>query len=118
DGLALKVEILGKDTKTDLAVLKVAAPRALPFVAFGDSDKLRVGDWVIAIGNPFGLGGSMTLGIVSALGRSIPSGVTPFAIPGAIQTDAAINPGNSGGPLIDLAGQVVGINAQIRTSDN
>src|SRR6185503_12380961 len=109
DGLALKVEILGKDTKTDLAVLKVAAPRALPFVAFGDSDKLRVGDWVMAIGNPFGLGGSLTLGIVSARNRDINAG--PYD--DFIQTDAAINRGNSGGPLFNMDGDVVGINTAI-----
>ena len=74
------------------------------------------GEWVLAIGNPFSPGGSITLGIVSAVGRSIPSGITPFAIPQAIQTDAAINPGNSGGPLINMAGEVIGINAQIRTT--
>ncbi|HKG74430.1 MAG TPA: trypsin-like peptidase domain-containing protein, partial [Aestuariivirgaceae bacterium] len=104
DGLALKAELLGKDTKTDLAVLKVQPPRPLPFVSFGDSDKLRVGDWVMAIGNPFGLGGSLTLGIVSARNRDINAG--PYD--DFIQTDAAINRGNSGGPLFDMDGDVVG----------
>jgi serine protease Do len=109
DGLALKAELLGKDTKTDLAVLKVQPPKPLPFVAFGDSDKLRVGDWVMAIGNPFGLGGSLTLGIVSARNRDINAG--PYD--DFIQTDAAINRGNSGGPLFDMEGDVVGINTAI-----
>src|SRR5215207_3801461 len=109
DGLALKGELLGKDTKTDLAVLKVQPPRPLPFVAFGDSDKLRVGDWVMAIGNPFGLGGSLTLGIVSARNRDINAG--PYD--DFIQTDAAINRGNSGGPLFNMDGEVIGINTAI-----
>ncbi|CAN5512831.1 trypsin-like peptidase domain-containing protein [soil metagenome] len=117
DGTQEEAKILGTDVDSDLAVIQVnQLPEGMHPLALSDSDNLQVGDWVIAIGNPFGLGGSMTLGIVSAVGRSIPSGVTPFAIPGAIQTDAAINPGNSGGPLINLDGQVVGINAQIRTS--
>jgi len=116
DGTQEQAKVLGTDVDSDLAVIQVdQLPKGMHPLALGDSNNLQVGDWVIAIGNPFGLGGSMTLGIVSALGRSIPSGVTPFAIPGAIQTDAAINPGNSGGPLIDLNGQVVGINAQIET---
>jgi 2-alkenal reductase len=75
------------------------------------------GQWALAIGNPFSFGGSMTLGIVSAVGRAIPSGFTPFSIPQVIQTDAAINPGNSGGPLLNLNGEVIGVNAQIRTSN-
>ncbi len=117
DGTQAEAKILGTDVDSDLAVIQVAQlPQGMHPLALGDSNHLQVGDWVIAIGNPFGLGGSMTLGIVSALSRSIPSGITPFSIPGAIQTDAAINPGNSGGPLIDLDGQVVGINAQIRTA--
>jgi S1-C subfamily serine protease len=85
-------------------------------LALGDSDTVRVGELVIAIGNPFGLGSSMTLGIVSAIGRSIASGATPFSIPQAIQTDAAINPGNSGGPLINFRGEIIGVNAQIATA--
>jgi len=116
DGTQSQAKVLGTDVNSDLAVLQVnQLPQGMHPLPLGNSDQLQVGDWVIAIGNPFGLGGSMTLGIVSALGRSIPSGVTPFSIPGAIQTDAAINPGNSGGPLINMAGQVVGINAQIET---
>lgn len=116
DGTQEQAKVLGTDVDSDLAVIQVnQLPEGMHALPLGDSDKLQVGDWAIAIGNPFGLGGSMTLGIVSALGRSIPSGVTPFAIPGAIQTDAAINPGNSGGPLLNMAGEVVGINAQIET---
>jgi S1-C subfamily serine protease len=83
---------------------------ALPL---GDSDKILTGDWVVAIGNPFGLESSMSTGIVSAVGRTIPSLAASFSIPMAIQTDAAINPGNSGGPLLNLQGQVIGVNAQI-----
>jgi serine protease Do len=109
DGLSLKAKLLGKDTKTDLAVLKVESALPLPFVAFGNSDKLRVGDWVMAIGNPFGLGGSLTLGIVSARNRDINAG--PYD--DFIQTDAAINRGNSGGPLFNMDGDVVGINTAI-----
>jgi serine protease Do len=109
DGSTLKATILGKDTKTDLAVLKVEPPKPLPYVSFGNSDVLRVGDWVMAIGNPFGLGGSLTLGIVSARNRDINSG--PYD--DFIQTDAAINRGNSGGPLFNMDGEVVGINTAI-----
>jgi serine protease Do len=109
DGTRLPATIVGKDDKTDLAVLKVEAGRDLPFVEFGDSDGAVVGDWVMAIGNPFGLGGSVTLGIVSARNRDIQSG--PYDQ--FIQTDAAINQGNSGGPLFDMDGKVVGINTAI-----
>ncbi len=109
DGTRLPARTLGVDDKTDLAVLKVEAGRDLPFVSFGDSDKAVVGDWVMAIGNPFGLGGSVTLGIVSARNRDIQSG--PYDQ--FIQTDAAINQGNSGGPLFDMEGKVVGINTAI-----
>ena len=109
DGTHLKAKLLGKDVKTDLALLQVESERALPHVQFGDSDKMRVGDWVIAIGNPFGLGGSVTLGIVSARNRDIHSG----AYDDFIQTDAAINRGNSGGPLFDIHGKVVGVNTAI-----
>lgn len=117
NGFEADAEIVGLDDDSDLAVLKVdqLAEGAYP-LPLGDSDQVETGEWVIAIGNPFRLGGSITLGIVSAVGRSIPSGVTPFAIPQAIQTDAAINPGNSGGPLLNLDGQVIGVNAQIRTT--
>jgi serine protease Do len=103
-----KATVVGKDSASDLAVLKIDA-KNLPFVEFGDSTKTRVGDWVIAIGNPFALGGTVTAGIVSAIHRSIGSG--PYDR--YIQTDAAINQGNSGGPMFDLNGNVVGINTAI-----
>jgi len=109
DKTQLKATLVGRDPKTDLAVLKVKPTKKLPFVSFGDSKKLRVGDWVMAIGNPFGLGGSVTAGIVSARGRNINSG--PYD--DFIQTDASINKGNSGGPLFNLSGEVVGINTAI-----
>jgi serine protease Do len=109
DGTTLKATLLGKDTKTDVAVLKVEPPKPLPYVSFGNSDTLRVGDWVMAIGNPFGLGGTLTLGIVSARNRDINAG--PYD--DFIQTDAAINRGNSGGPLFNMDGEVVGINTAI-----
>ena len=109
DGTRLPAKLLGADQKTDLAVLKIEAAADLPFVEFGDSDTAVVGDWVMAIGNPFGLGGSVTLGIVSARNRDIQSG--PYDQ--FIQTDAAINQGNSGGPLFNMEGEVVGINTAI-----
>ena len=109
DGTTLKAEILGRDTKTDLALLKVKPDKPLKAVKFGDSDKLRLGEWVIAIGNPFSLGGTVTAGIVSARNRDIQSG--PYD--NYIQTDAAINRGNSGGPLFNLNGEVVGVNTAI-----
>jgi 2-alkenal reductase len=114
DGFEAQAEIVGTDEDSDLAVIKVdELPEGTRPLTIGNSDSVQPGDWVIAIGNPFRLGGSMSLGIVSAVGRAIPSGVTPFRIPQAIQTDAAINPGNSGGPLLNLEGQVIGVNAQI-----
>ncbi|QFT31072.1 putative periplasmic serine endoprotease DegP-like precursor [Labrenzia sp. THAF82] len=109
DGTKLKAEILGTDEKTDLAVLKVVPKTPLKAVQLGDSDAIRVGDWVMAIGNPFGLGGTVTVGIVSARNRDINSG--PYD--NFIQTDASINRGNSGGPLFDMQGNVVGINTAI-----
>jgi serine protease Do len=109
DGTLLKAELVGRDPKTDLAVLRVKSETPLPVVAFGDSDKLRIGEWVMAIGNPFGLGGSVSLGIVSARNRDINAG--PYD--DFIQTDAAINKGNSGGPLFNLNGDVMGINTAI-----
>jgi serine protease Do len=109
DGVSLKAELIGRDDKSDVAVLRVKPEKPLVAVAFGDSDKARVGDLVIAIGNPFGLGGSVTAGIVSARGRNIDSG--PYD--NFIQTDAAINHGNSGGPLFNMDGQVIGINTAI-----
>ncbi|MBS9720873.1 DegQ family serine endoprotease [Tianweitania sp. BSSL-BM11] len=110
DGGKLKAELLGRDTKTDLAVLKVdPAARKLTSVQFGDSDQMRIGDWVMAVGNPFGLGGTVTVGIISARNRDINSG--PYD--DFIQTDAAINRGNSGGPLFNMRGEVIGINTAI-----
>ncbi len=109
DGTTLKAELKGRDPKTDLAVLTVKPDKPLPTVSFGDSDHLRIGEWVMAIGNPFGLGGSVSLGIVSARNRDINAG--PYD--DFIQTDAAINKGNSGGPLFNMSGQVVGINTAI-----
>src|SRR5690606_20621311 len=110
DGGKLKAELVGTDPKTDLAVLKVdPSLRRLKQVEFGDSTAIRIGDWVMAIGNPFGLGGSVSIGIVSARGRDIQSG--PYD--DFIQTDAAINRGNSGGPLFDMNGRVIGINTAI-----
>ncbi len=109
DGTKIKAEIVGIDKKTDLAVLKFKPPRTLTAVKFGDSDKLRLGEWVVAIGNPFSLGGTVTAGIVSAKNRDISSG--PYD--SYIQTDAAINRGNSGGPLFNLDGEVIGVNTLI-----
>ena len=109
DGSRLKAELIGKDQKTDLALLRVKPDKPLKAVKFGDSEKLRLGEWVIAIGNPFSLGGSVSAGIVSARNRDINSG--PYD--NYIQTDAAINRGNSGGPLFNLDGEVVGINTAI-----
>ncbi|HAD24948.1 MAG TPA: serine protease [Alphaproteobacteria bacterium] len=109
DGSQLPAELVGRDPKTDLAVLKVESDKPLPFVSFGRSDKIRVGDWVLAIGNPFGLGGSVSAGIISAENRNINSG--PYD--SFLQTDAAINRGNSGGPLFNLDGEVVGVNTAI-----
>jgi serine protease Do len=109
DGTRLKAELIGKDQKTDLALLRVKPDKPLKAVKFGESEKLRLGEWVIAIGNPFSLGGSVTAGIVSARNRDINSG--PYD--NYIQTDASINRGNSGGPLFNLDGEVVGINTAI-----
>jgi 2-alkenal reductase len=118
DDTRVPAEVIGTDPDSDLAVLKVSLPpdRLVP-VELGDSSQVKVGQKAIAIGNPFGLEGSMTVGIVSAVGRTIPSGTSVFSIPEAIQTDAPINPGNSGGPLLDLAGRVIGVNTQIRSED-
>ncbi len=109
DNTTLRATLVGADPRTDIAVLRVTPERPLPSVPFGDSDTAMVGDWVVAIGNPFGLGGSVTAGIVSARGRDIRQGLYDDFI----QTDAAINRGNSGGPLFNLAGEVVGINTAI-----
>jgi serine protease Do len=104
-----KAKVVGADPKTDIALIKIDAKKKLVYVELGDSDKLEVGEWVLAIGNPFGLGHTVTAGIVSAKGRIIGSG--PYD--DFIQTDASINPGNSGGPLFNLKGEVVGINTAI-----
>src|SRR5262245_28598550 len=109
DGSRLKAEVVGRDQKTDLAVLRVKPTKPLKAVKFADSDKVRLGEWVVAIGNPFSLGGTVTAGIVSARNRDINSG--PYD--NYIQTDAAINRGNSGGPLFNLDGEVVGVNTAI-----
>jgi serine protease Do len=109
DDTTLKAEVVGKDTKTDIALLRVKSDKPLPFVPFGDSDKMKIGDWVLAIGNPFGLGGTVTAGIVSARARDIQQG--PYD--DFIQTDASINRGNSGGPMFNMNGEVVGINTAI-----
>lgn len=109
DDTALKAEVIGRDAKVDVALLKVDTDKKLPAVDWGDSDKARVGDWVMAIGNPFGLGGTVTAGIISAKTRDINAG--PYD--SFIQTDAAINRGNSGGPLFDMNGNVIGINTAI-----
>lgn len=109
DNSKYKATVVGRDKKTDLALLKVEAKKDLPAVTMGDSDAMRVGDWVIAIGNPFGLGGSVTQGIISARQRSINAG--PFD--DFLQTDAPINRGNSGGPLFNTKGEVIGINSAI-----
>ena len=117
DGSQYDAEIIGKDKFTDIAVIKVnEKPRLLHPLQIGDSSQLRVGEQVAAIGNPFGLSGSMTSGIVSQMGRLLPSQDSGFSIPDVIQTDAAINPGNSGGPLLNLRGEVVGINTAIQSS--
>src|SRR5579862_1232524 len=109
DGTSIKAELIGSDQKVDLALLRFAPPHPVKAVKFGDSDKLRLGEWVIAIGNPFSLGGTVTAGIVSQRNRDIQSG--PYD--DYIQTDAAINRGNSGGPLFNLNGEVIGVNTLI-----
>jgi serine protease Do len=109
DGSKLKAEVVGKDAKIDLAVLRVKPDKPLKAVKFGDSEKMRIGQWVMAVGNPFGLGGSVTAGIISARHRNIDSG----SYDDYLQTDAAINRGNSGGPLFNLDGEVIGINTAI-----
>lgn len=109
DGREFEAELIGSDPQTDLAVLKVESDRALPFVDFGDSDATEIGDWVVAVGNPFGLGGTVTAGVVSARGRNLNAG--PYD--DFLQIDAPINRGNSGGPAFNLDGDVVGVNAAI-----
>jgi S1-C subfamily serine protease len=115
DGLIREATLVGEDLHSDLAALQVELPDGIVPIPLGNMDDLAVGQTVVAIGNPFGLEGTLTRGIISALGRTIPA-LTIFSIPQAIQTDAAINPGNSGGPLLNLNGEVIGVNAQIETS--
>jgi serine protease Do len=110
DGREFKARVIGRDDKSDIALIKIDAPGHLPVAPLGDSESVRVGEWVVAIGNPFGFDHSVTAGIVSAKGRFIPGSYDDF-----IQTDASINPGNSGGPLIDRRGTVVGVNSAIYT---
>jgi 2-alkenal reductase len=114
DGTMVKAEVVGTDPDSDLAVLKIEGvlPDSLRPITWGDSDKLRVGQRAVAIGNPFGLDGTLTTGIISALGRSLPT-QSNFLIPEIVQTDAAINPGNSGGPLLNSQGEVIGVNTAI-----
>src|SRR3990172_5453052 len=109
DKLEYTAKVIGRDSQLDVALIKIETDEELPVAALGDSDKLEIGEWVVAIGNPFGLGGSVTAGIVSQKGRVIGAG--PYD--NFIQTDASINPGNSGGPLFNLKGEVVGINTAI-----
>ncbi len=109
DGESHRAKLVGADPRTDLALLKIDADRALPAVSFGDSSRIRAGDWVMAVGNPFGLGGTITAGIVSARGRDLPGG----ALVDFLQIDAPINRGNSGGPAFDADGKVIGVNTAI-----
>ncbi|MDO8494718.1 MAG: PDZ domain-containing protein, partial [Deltaproteobacteria bacterium] len=111
DGRKYKAEVVGRDAQTDLAVIKIKTDAQLPYVALGDSDVAQSGDWVMAIGNPFGFEHTVTVGVISAKGRVIDDPKAP--ITKFIQTDASINPGNSGGPLFNLNGEVVGINTMI-----
>ena len=115
DGSETDAKVVGVDMQTDLAVIKIETNKALPVARMGDSDKLNVGDWVLAIGSPFGLEQTVTAGIISAKDRVTDNGAMPFQQ--FLQTDAAINPGNSGGPLVNLAGEVIGINTQIATTN-
>lgn len=109
DGKSYDVEILGKDPQTDLALLRIKGKGPFPYLQFGDSDATRVGEWVVAVGNPFGLSHTVTVGIISAKGRTIRQG--PYD--DFLQTDASINPGNSGGPLLNIQGKVIGVNTAI-----
>ena len=116
DGRSYNAELIGKDPFTDLAVIKVDVDRSMLHpIPLGDSSNLKVGEQIAAIGNPFGLSGSMTSGIVSQLGRLLPAQDSLFQIPDVIQTDAAINPGNSGGPLLNMRGEIVGVNTAIQS---
>jgi len=117
DGRSFNAQLVGADSFTDVAVIKVEANgNLLKPLSLGDSSQLKVGEQIAAIGNPFGLSGSMTSGIVSQLGRLLPAQGSGFSIPDVIQTDAAINPGNSGGPLLNMKGQVIGINTAIQSA--
>ena len=117
DGRSYNAQLVGADPFTDIAVIKVNAEQTqFHPISLGDSSQLKVGEQIAAIGNPFGLSGSMTSGIVSQLGRLLPAEDSGFSIPDVIQTDAAINPGNSGGPLLNMKGQVVGINTAIQSA--
>lgn len=114
DGSTVEAEVIGVDPDSDIAVIEVDLPEeTLHPIAWGDSDQIKVGQRAIAIGNPFGLDGTLTTGIISALGRSLPTESGAFRIPEIIQTDAAINPGNSGGPLLNSQGEVIGVNTAI-----
>ncbi|MGH9449901.1 MAG: trypsin-like peptidase domain-containing protein [Terriglobia bacterium] len=115
DRRGYRAKVVGYDKWTDLAVIKIDAGKSLPFAVLGDSDATRVGDWVLAIGSPFGLNATVTAGIISAKGREI-NGSLDDEFKRFLQTDAVINPGNSGGPLVSLSGQVIGINTEIATS--
>jgi 2-alkenal reductase len=118
DSSTRPADLVGEDFSSDIAVIRIQnIPTGVQPLAFGNDQGLQVGQTVVAIGNPFGLEGTMTRGIVSAIGRTIPA-LNTFSIPKAIQTDAPINPGNSGGPLLNLMGEVIGVNAQIRTVDD
>lgn len=112
DGREFKAQNIKTDARTDLAILRIDGAGPLPTAVFGDSDQLQIGDWVLAVGNPFGLDATVTAGIISAMGRGVGSGPRDDFL----QTDAAINPGNSGGPLVNIRGEVVGINAAIETT--
>ncbi|TAH38276.1 MAG: PDZ domain-containing protein [Planctomycetota bacterium] len=112
DGRSVLADVVGEDPATDLALLRLSGG-AFPHAALGDSNAVRVGDVAIAVGSPFGLARTVTLGIVSALGRTLPSQAPGRAIEGVIQTDAPLNPGNSGGPLLDVAGKVIGVNTAV-----
>ena len=119
DGNTYRAKVIGKDPSSDIAVLQITdnfSPENLVPLAIVNSSSLQVGQQVIAIGNPFGLSDTMTTGIVSQMGRLLPNPDTKFSTPGAIQTDAAINPGNSGGPLLNMQGQVIGINTAINSA--
>jgi serine protease Do len=114
-GILHEAKVIGSDQETDLAVIKIENDKALPTAKLGNSDSMQVGDWVLAVGSPFGLQETVTAGIVSATGRNI---VPNRQFQSFIQTDAAINPGNSGGPLVNMAGEVIGINTAILTDTN